>query len=55
MGLVDKLKSKFKTEEVEAPQHLVADGDKKDWKASEFSEQDYVDDDWLRENTKVVE
>lgn len=44
------------TEAVERPADDRPEGDvDKDWSASQFGEEDLVDDEWIKENTKEVE
>jgi hypothetical protein len=38
-----------------APEHDKADGVEKDWAASDFDEEFYVDDEWIKENVREVE
>lgn len=39
----------------EAPEHLDPDGPTKGWSAADLSEDELVDDEWIKENTKEAE
>lgn len=38
-----------------APNHLVEDGPQRGWSAHDLTEDELVDDEWIANNTKVVE
>lgn len=38
----------------EAPEHLVEGGDTKGWSAKDVSDDELVDDDWIKANTEEL-
>lgn len=42
------------TEPEEKPVHLDVKGELSGWKAEDVTEEDLVDDDWIKENTEEV-
>lgn len=60
MGLLDRLKGAFEEPEEEsgdhdAPEHKGAEGHLKSWSAAGITEDELVDDDWIRRHTKEVD
>lgn len=60
MSLVDKIKEAFVEDDDEqgkhsAPIHNDDDGHLKTWSALDLSEDELVDDEWIRNNTKEVQ